>query len=1097
MSFFQARPQFEDRQIVQYGNQSVTLSGVTIINSTLLDFTGTTTAETSVNISGLDGYLNGTRLSGLKIKPPTLKLSGSTGTTTQNVTGFVLQSLDTDGSVEWAPISGVSWSISACTSPLYVSTIEACPNPTDPLYITAGNVQFGASPSIIADITNTKLGIGTGSPTERLHIKEGDLLVEHNQDDVTKLQVWNLVGGNTGRANISVIVSGDTTEVSGALIGFGINATPTGTFVGSYLPNSFNITTAGGTFSDRLNINIGSRRGTDAQTRFFGGSSDFDSSSLLGIFYTSGLTITDMVNTDTLRVRDGATAGHVLTSDANGVATWQYNSTGFSGNTSGTCINELWVSTISGCSPVTIGSSIQGEGSTASGDNSFAFGWALAPVTASGNYSFVAGGRDNIASGSGSFIGGGSTNTASNGSAVAFGVGNTASGNKSFAQGQSTVASGTESHAQGQSTVASGDGAHSEGFQTIASGDYSHAEGSLTRATGLYSHVEGGGNLASGVASHAEGGWNGKFFQGTSATTWNAHAEGLETLASGVHSHAEGRLTTASGQYSHAEGFKTLANTHTAHSEGHLTIASGFGSHAEGYFTTASGDYSHAGGSGATASGIASFVSSCGSEVTGDRSAILGGLNISGTTNETVYVPNLNVREDYILHSDSVLEISNISNISSDFKGSYTEFDWTGITTNIISNNNPDGSSGILIGEFSDYPSTKNHGFLTYYGSGYTRSGSPATGSDFYRNKFVLKGSDSIDGMVINPINNNNLAKLWWEIDDNSVMMLMGGGATPKGKLGIALNPNGDEEPTANFQIGGTGTTGDFKYIDGNQQTGYVLTSDADGLANWQPSVGFSGNTSGTCITDIHVSNIHSCSPLNINPLDEGNVYFGSTSGITVDITNTRLGVGTNSPQNKLHIKGTGISSYPSISSDSVAIFENNPETTITLLSDNARNSTIEFGDELSVKGRIIYDNLNNQMIFVTSGKTGDNAIIISQDNHVSIGGPLIISDSIIRNTRDLSITIITDHPLTSSDDIIFLTTSSGGDIVLPAASIANNGRVIEIIRVSGTDSIRVGDDTANVNGTATPGITISSTLYSKNTFTCDGSNWFYQTSSP
>jgi hypothetical protein len=61
---------------------------------------------------------------------------------------------------------------------------------------------------------------------------------------------------------------------------------------------------------------------------------------------------------------------------------------------------------------------------------------------------------------------------------------------------------------------------------------------------------------------------------------------------------------------------------------------------------------------------------------------------------------------------------------------------------------------------------------------------------------------------------------------------------------------------------------------------------------------------SGNCISDFYVSNIHSCSPLNINPLDEGNVYFGSTSGVTIDVINNRFGVGTSSPQYPLHIIG-------------------------------------------------------------------------------------------------------------------------------------------------------------------------------------------------
>ena len=69
----------------------------------------------------------------------------------------------------------------------------------------------------------------------------------------------------------------------------------------------------------------------------------------------------------------------------------------------------------------------------------------------------------------------------------------------------------------------------------------------------------------------------------------------------------------------------------------------------------------------------------------------------------------------------------------------------------------------------------------------------------------------------------------------------------------------------------------------------------------------FTGNTNTTCIGDIYVSNIHSCSPLRINSNDEGNVYFGSTSGITIDILNQRVGIGTTSPSESLDVDGNAI----------------------------------------------------------------------------------------------------------------------------------------------------------------------------------------------
>ena len=99
----------------------------------------------------------------------------------------------------------------------------------------------------------------------------------------------------------------------------------------------------------------------------------------------------------------------------------------------------------------------------------------------------------------------------------------------------------------------------------------------------------------------------GEIFNDAKSAGWNAHAEGLstiasgdrshaegyETIASGEESHAEGSQTTASGEKSHAEGTQTTASGNYSHSEGGSTTASGMGSHAEGYETIASGYYSH------------------------------------------------------------------------------------------------------------------------------------------------------------------------------------------------------------------------------------------------------------------------------------------------------------------------------------------------------------------------------------------------------------------------------------------------------------------------------------------------------------------------
>jgi hypothetical protein len=101
MKNFRTRPHFEDR----YNDESVRLSGMTKIAATVLDFTGTTTAQTAVTIMGVTGYLNSGRDYGLVVEPPLLRVSGATGYTSVDVTGYVLKSLDSGGTVTWAPVS--------------------------------------------------------------------------------------------------------------------------------------------------------------------------------------------------------------------------------------------------------------------------------------------------------------------------------------------------------------------------------------------------------------------------------------------------------------------------------------------------------------------------------------------------------------------------------------------------------------------------------------------------------------------------------------------------------------------------------------------------------------------------------------------------------------------------------------------------------------------------------------------------------------------------------------------------------------------------------------------------------------------------------
>lgn len=328
------------------------------------------------------------------------------------------------------------------------------------------------------------------------------------------------------------------------------------------------------------------------------------------------------------------------------------------------------------------GSGTQATGATSHAEGANTRAWGTSShaegnaTTASGINSHAEG-NNTIASGSTSHAEGSGTR-AFGAQSHAEGGGTSATGANAHAEGNLTFSTGVSSHAEGTRTTASGDGSHAEGNNTVVSGTSAHAEGSGTTASGNYSHSEGSGTTASGISSHAEGG-------NTQATGTTSHAEGQLTRAWGAQSHAEGTLTTASGLQSHAEGQSTKATGAQSHAEGLGNIASGQGSHAEGSANTASGVSSHAEGdsnivsgnishvegtlntssgyasftggelnrnnsshslvhgSGNTLNNGGSFILSLNSILNGNRSAIIGGNGISGTSDDTVYVPRLNI----------------------------------------------------------------------------------------------------------------------------------------------------------------------------------------------------------------------------------------------------------------------------------------------------------------------------------------------------------------------------------------------------------------------------------------------------------------------
>ena len=81
---------------------------------------------------------------------------------------------------------------------------------------------------------------------------------------------------------------------------------------------------------------------------------------------------------------------------------------------------------------------------------------------------------------------------------------------------------------------------------------------------------------------------------------------------------------------------------------------------------------------------------------------------------------------------------------------------------------------------------------------------------------------------------------------------------------------------------------------------GYVLTQTGNtGEVGWlfnsaSASTQFTGNTSGTCITDLYLRNLYGCSPLHIEPSGVNDVYIVENGG--------NVGIGTTGPTEKLHV---------------------------------------------------------------------------------------------------------------------------------------------------------------------------------------------------
>jgi hypothetical protein len=184
---------------------------------------------------------------------------------------------------------------------------------------------------------------------------------------------------------------------------------------------------------------------------------------------------------------------------------------------------------------------------------------------------------------------------------------------------------------------------------------------------------------------------------------------------------------------------------------------------------------------------------------------------------------------------------------------------------------------------------------------------------------FVENADNAIDCILIGTLTVKDGAGDLSNTDDAVFSLVSKFGEVLGGTAGIstttlqqAYNNSVNPEITTNTTLGsvqfrgGTGSNTDKNIsIENNSgiETAFIR---ADGYGKFTTLSATTIGASGNCVTDLYISNIRSCSPLNVQPNNEGNVYFGSTSAVTIDLANNRLGVGIANPTAKLHVNNTG-----------------------------------------------------------------------------------------------------------------------------------------------------------------------------------------------
>jgi hypothetical protein len=247
----------------------------------------------------------------------------------------------------------------------------------------------------------------------------------------------------------------------------------------------------------------------------------------------------------------------------------------------------------------------------------------------------------------------------------------------------------------------------------------------------------------------------------------------------------------------------------------------------------------------------------------------------------------------------------------------------------------------------------------------------------------------------------------------------------------------------------------------------------------------FTGNTSATCISDIFVSNIHSCSPLNINPNNEGNINIGSNNDVVIDLSgnSTKLIVNGFISATTFYGSGLGLTDIPfsgvsgllgqldlktelSLFNSHTGNTSNPHQTSFSQLTSTAHthsiSDVINLSSNLDSKTDLILFNLHtgdtsnpHQTSFFQLTSTAHTHTISdiidlqsSLDSKFSKSGGTVNGNVIINGNVQIlgSATTINAQTLSIADNVVTLNSNYSGDT---APFFGHSG--IEVLRGSGT----------------------------------------------